>query len=77
LKSKYPSLRQALKYGEAKLSYNASYLLGVADLFEAIGQWANDQGGQAGEMKKRKNKKGKKGKKEVITITHKEFPLYG
>ena len=50
LKSKYPSLRQALKYGEAKLSYNASYLLGVADLFEAIGQWANDQGGQAGDI---------------------------
>jgi len=26
LKVKYPSLKQALKYGEAKLAYNASYL---------------------------------------------------
>ena len=39
LKSKYPSLRQALKFGEAKLSYNASYLWGMSDLTEVILQY--------------------------------------
>lgn len=36
LKVKYPSLKQALKYGEAKLSYNASYLWGIRDLAEVV-----------------------------------------
>ena len=39
LKSKYPSLKQALKYGEAKLAYNASYLWGISDLTEVILQY--------------------------------------
>lgn len=36
LKAKYSSLKQALKYGEAKLSYNASYLWGIGDFAEVV-----------------------------------------
>ncbi len=36
LKQKYPSLKKALRYGEAKLAYNASYLWGFSDLTEVI-----------------------------------------
>ena len=39
LKLKYPSLKQALRFGEAKLSYNASYLWGLSDLTEVIVQY--------------------------------------
>jgi len=39
LKAKYPSLRKALKFGEAKLAYNASYLRGLSDLTEVILQY--------------------------------------
>lgn len=42
LKAKYPSLNQALKYGEAKLSYNASYLWGIGDFAETIIQYRNE-----------------------------------
>lgn len=42
LKAKYPSLKQALKFGKAKLSYNASYLWGIGDLAEVIIQYRNE-----------------------------------
>lgn len=42
LKQQYPSLKQALKYGEAKLSYNASYLWGIGDFAETIIQYRNE-----------------------------------
>ena len=42
LKQKYPSLKQALRFGEAKLAYNASYLWGISDLTEVILQYRAD-----------------------------------
>ncbi len=39
LKQKHPSLNQALRFGEAKLAYNASYLWGISDLTEVILQY--------------------------------------
>jgi len=39
MQAKYPSLKKALKFGEAKLSYNASYLWGISDLTEVILQY--------------------------------------
>ncbi len=39
LQAKYPSLKQALRFGEAKLSYNASYLWVIGDLTEVILQY--------------------------------------
>lgn len=39
LKAKYPSLKKALRSGEAKLAYNASYLWGFSDLTEVILQF--------------------------------------
>ncbi len=39
LKQEYPSLKQALRFGEAKLAYNASYLWGISDLTEVILQY--------------------------------------
>ncbi len=45
LRQKYPSLKQALKHGEAKLAYNASYLYGVHDFFESFLQYADEHPG--------------------------------
>jgi len=42
LRKTNPSLKQALKYGEAKLAYNASYLYGVHDFFESFLQYADE-----------------------------------
>gem|GEM_PF-4831731 len=39
MKAKYPSLKKALRSGEAKLAYNASYLWGFSDLTEVILQF--------------------------------------
>ena len=39
MQAKYPSLKQALRSGEAKPAYNASYLWGFSDLTEVILQF--------------------------------------
>ena len=42
MKFTYPLLKKALKYGEAKLAYNVSYLWGVHDFFESFLQYAEE-----------------------------------
>jgi len=43
LKSQNPTLRQALKFGEAKLAYNESHLRGAIDFGEVFDQYLKDQ----------------------------------